>query len=108
HEILFGWRPKTAALMRVSEWHYPGWRAQARLEDETLQEIEITPSPEGLRQFTIPQNTTEVRMYYQAPRSGWALSGLAAIFFALLAAFAALARTDRFLLIMQKLMGRNF
>ncbi|MBN2326841.1 MAG: hypothetical protein JXR73_06780 [Candidatus Omnitrophica bacterium] len=108
HEILFGWRPGAAALMRVSEWHYPGWRAQARLGDDALQEIEIEPSAEGFRQFTIPENTVEVRMYYQAPRAGWALSGFAAILFAMLASFAVFARTDRFLSIMQKLMGRNF
>lgn len=108
HEIVFACSFQDVVDMRVAEWDYPGWRAEAVFQDGSRKFISIQPSTEGLRSFTLPLGAKQIHLYYSAPWSGWLLTGLSDVIFIMLVLFAAISRTDRFLFFTQRLMGRDF
>jgi hypothetical protein len=108
HRISFKYSTDLLVDMRISEWHYPGWKAQAVLMDHETQMLPIEPSDEGLRCFKVPMGTVGINIFYQAPRSGWVLSCLSGAFFSLLLLLVLIRRNDRYLYRAQRAFGRDF
>ncbi len=108
HRIAFKYVAEQPVEMRISEWDYPGWKAQATLMNHKTQMLPIEPSDEGLRCFKVPAGTTGIRVFYQAPRSGWILSCISGAFFALLLVLTLIRRNDRYLYILQWAFGRDY
>lgn len=108
HEIVFLYSPAAPVQMRVAEWDYPGWRAEAILENDSKVPLAMERSLEGLRTFNVSENTQEIRLFYSAPWGGWILTGASGSLFIGMLLFRILSRTDGFLYLMQRAMGRNF
>ncbi|MFB3786465.1 MAG: hypothetical protein ACE15F_08850 [bacterium] len=108
HEIVFHFTSEKPVDLRVAEWHYPGWRAEARLKDGQRIPVTMEPSPEGLRVLRLPADGSQVRMFYRAPWRGWIVSAAAAVLFTLLAVWVLITRTDRHLAWLQRVMGRYY
>ncbi len=107
HEIVWALSWEHPAVLRVAEWHYPGWKAEALKSGQWIP-VMMEPSPEGLRVLRLPEGVSRVRMVYRAPWLGWVLSVGAAFLFLLLAGWVLITRTDRHLALLQRIMGRYY
>jgi hypothetical protein len=105
HEIVFAYTTTDAVDMRVGEWAYPGWRAEAMVEG-AAKPVAISESEEGLRVLHLPGDTETVRMVYRAPRMGWVMAFCAWVVFSGFAGLLYLKRTDWFWIWLSRWMGR--
>lgn len=108
HEIVFRYHGEPDAILRISEWDYPGWRAKATLADGRVAAVKIERSEEGFRMLRLPADTETVRIEYRSPWGRWILSVCFMMLFLLLCGCAVISRTDRYLYLIQRLMGRDY
>ncbi len=108
HEIVFSFSQDKPADLRVAEWYYPGWEAEAVLKDGQRIPVVVDCSPEGLRVLRLPAGVSQARMFYHAPWLGWIVSTASAALFALLGGWVLITRTDKHLAILQRVMGRYY
>ena len=73
HEIVFSFSQDKPADLRVAEWYYPGWEAEAVLKDGQRIPVVVDCSPEGLRVLRLPAGVSQARMFTRA-WLGWIVS----------------------------------
>ncbi len=107
HEIEFNLNLEDPAWLRISEWHYPGWKAILHTGEE---ETELTPNPssEGFRVIPVSPEVQSVKFYYDAPNTGWILSILFIFLYLFLWVGYFLLKTDRIYPLFSRLMGRYY
>ncbi|MEW6235911.1 MAG: hypothetical protein AB1656_11030, partial [Candidatus Omnitrophota bacterium] len=108
NRIAFQYAASEPQWLRLAEWDYPGWKAEATLESEEIMTLPRIATHEGLRVLPLPAKTREIKLTYVAPQSGWLLSAAASILFLILLSLAILLQTNRFFPLLSRLMGKYY
>lgn len=108
HDIQFEIIADGLTWLRIAEWFYPGWQAEATLQDGRMELVEIVPTEEGLRALLLPVNVREVRMYYESSWLGWNVSWIAMLIFLFVLLIEYLYTTEKLYKIVQRAMGRYY
>lgn len=108
HRIAFTVETDAPAWLRVSEWNYPGWRAELINPAGARRPGEMTGSADGFRVVPLPAGEWTVEMAYRPPMAGWALSLAALALFAFLAWADFATRTQFIYKVFQRIAGRYY